>query len=205
MQAIHGGQANHETIDAQQLAVVRRGGMRPQASVYPAAMRATRDLLRRRIPWLRTRAAWLGHLPQPTRPDHLPDSGQKIADKANRDGVAARWAAPAVQHSRAVDLARRGHDAERLRDLARSLLTAATPHDANTRYRRRTGPGMGASLSLGRLDEIPDLQRFPRGPDVVASGRLVTGAKEAAGQRYGTAGPQLGPASRTWAFSEAAL
>jgi hypothetical protein len=49
MNAIHGGKAKHDTIDAQKMAVWLRGGMLPQAYVYPAAMRATRDLLRRRM------------------------------------------------------------------------------------------------------------------------------------------------------------
>jgi hypothetical protein len=57
MQALHGGKAKHDRIDAQKIAVLLRGGMLPQASVYPAEMRATRDLLRRRIHCMRTRAA----------------------------------------------------------------------------------------------------------------------------------------------------
>ena len=40
--------------------------MRPQASGYPAAMRATRDLLRRRTPLMRHRADLLAHVQQPT-------------------------------------------------------------------------------------------------------------------------------------------
>src|ERR1051326_3884536 len=43
MKAIHGGKAKNDRIDAQKIAVLLRGGMLPQASVYPAAMRATRD------------------------------------------------------------------------------------------------------------------------------------------------------------------
>jgi transposase len=50
MKAIHGGKANNDTIDSHKIAVVLRGGMLPHASVYPAQMRATRDLLRRRRP-----------------------------------------------------------------------------------------------------------------------------------------------------------
>jgi hypothetical protein len=56
MPAIHGGKATHDRIDAHTSAVRLRGGMLPQASAYPAAMRATRDLLRRRMPRMRTRA-----------------------------------------------------------------------------------------------------------------------------------------------------
>jgi Transposase len=40
MKAIHGGKAKHDTIDAQKIAVLLRGGRLPQAYVYPAAMRA---------------------------------------------------------------------------------------------------------------------------------------------------------------------
>jgi hypothetical protein len=57
MQAIPGGNATHDRIEAQNSAVRRRGGMLPQASVYPAERRATRDLRRRRIPCRRQRAA----------------------------------------------------------------------------------------------------------------------------------------------------
>jgi hypothetical protein len=46
--AIHGGKAKNAKIDAPKIAVLLRGGMLPQACVYPAAMRAPRDLLRRR-------------------------------------------------------------------------------------------------------------------------------------------------------------
>src|SRR5437870_5998069 len=49
MKAMHGGKAKNDTVDAQKIAVVLRGGMLPQAYVYPAELRATRDLLRRRM------------------------------------------------------------------------------------------------------------------------------------------------------------
>jgi hypothetical protein len=44
MKAIHGGKATNDKIDAHKIAALRRGGMRPQASGYPAEMRAPRDL-----------------------------------------------------------------------------------------------------------------------------------------------------------------
>jgi transposase len=36
MKAIHGGKAKHDKIDSQKIATLLRGGMLPQASVYPA-------------------------------------------------------------------------------------------------------------------------------------------------------------------------
>src|SRR5215475_8949608 len=102
MKAIHGGKAKNDKIDAQKIAVLLRGGMLPPAYVYPAEMRATRDLLRRRLHLMRHRAELLTHVQQTNRQDHLPEIGTKIAYKANRDGVAERFPDPAVQKSIAV-------------------------------------------------------------------------------------------------------
>ncbi len=59
LQAIPGGKANTARSDAQKMAVWLRGGMLPQAYVSPATLRATRALLRRRMPLMRKRAEWL--------------------------------------------------------------------------------------------------------------------------------------------------
>jgi hypothetical protein len=48
MKAIHGGKAKNDKVDSHKIAGLLRGGMFPQAYVYPSEMRATRDLLRRR-------------------------------------------------------------------------------------------------------------------------------------------------------------
>src|SRR5262245_10850850 len=48
LKAIHGGKTKTDTIDARKLARLLRGGNFAEAYVYPTAMRATRDLLRRR-------------------------------------------------------------------------------------------------------------------------------------------------------------
>jgi hypothetical protein len=62
MKAIHGGKANNDTLDSHKIAALLRGGLLPQASVYPADMRATRALLRRRPHLRRKRAALLAHV-----------------------------------------------------------------------------------------------------------------------------------------------
>jgi hypothetical protein len=55
-----------------------------------------------------------------------------------------------------------------------------------------------------RLYDIHDIHRCPRVQDFVSSCRLVTWAKDSAGNRLGTSGNKIGNASLTWAFSEAA-
>jgi transposase len=205
MKAIHGGKAKNDKIDAQKIAVLLRGGMLPQAYVYPAEMRATRDLLRRRVHLMRKRAELLTHVQQTNRQYTLPEIGKKIAYKANRDGVAERFPDPAVQKSIAVDLALIGHYDHLLRDVELAVLKTAKQHNAHTLYLLRPVPGIGEILSLVLLYEIHHIERFPRVQDFVSYCRLVKCAQESAGKRYGTSGTKSGNAYLKWAFSEAAV
>ena len=185
--------------------ILAQMGLLPPAYVSPAAMRATRDLLRRRMSRTRPRAELLAPIQHTNSPDNRPEMGKKLAYQANRDGVAERFPAPAVQQSMAVDLARLGYYAPLLSALEWHIVTVATQHDAHTRSLLQTVPGLGTSLRLVLLDESHDLQRCPRVQDCLSSGRLVKCAKTSAGTRYGTAGAKRGKASLTWACSEAAV
>ena len=62
MKAIHGGKTKNDRIDSEKIAILLRGGMLPEAYAYPKAMRATRDLLRRRSRLVRMRSELLGHV-----------------------------------------------------------------------------------------------------------------------------------------------
>jgi transposase len=205
MKAIHGGKAKNDKIDSHKIATLLRGGMLPQAYVYPAKMCATRDLLRRRMHLARKRAERLAHVQQTNSQYNLPAIGKKMAYKANRDGVAARFADAAVQKSIAVDLALITYYDELLRDVELTIVTTAKHHDAHTLYLLQTVPGIGKILSLVRLDDIHDIARFPRVQDFVSYCRLVKCARESAGKRYGTSGTKIGNAHLKWAFSAAAV
>jgi transposase IS116/IS110/IS902 family protein len=188
-----------------QIAVLLRGGMLPQASGSPAKRRAPRALLRRRLPLMRKRAALLTHIPQTNSQYNLPEIGKKLASQANRDGVADRCAAPAVQTRSEVDLALISHYDQLRNAGALTLGTTAKQHDAQTLSRRPSVPGIGTILRLVILAESPDIARFPRVQDCVAYCRLVKCAKASAGKRSGTAGTQIGNAYLQWACSEAAV
>jgi len=204
MKAIYGGKAKNDKIDSQPSAALRRGGMLPQAYVYPAERRATRDLLRRRTHLMRQRAELLAHVQHTNRQYNLPDIGKKIAYKANREGVAERFEEAAVQKTIAVDLALITYDDELLKDLELYLLKTAKQHDAHTLYRLPTVPGIGQILSLVLLYDIHDIRRFPSVQDFASYCRLINCSKESAGKRLGTSGNKIGNAHLKWAFSEAA-
>ena len=147
MQAIHGGKAKNDKIDAQKIAVLLRGGLLPQAYVYPAERRATRDLLRRRLPLTRTRAELLAHVQNTNSQDNLPEIGKTLAYKAHRDGVAERFPDPIVQNSGEVALALIDYYDRLLSDIELTSLRTATQHHAQRLYRRQSVPGIGKSLS----------------------------------------------------------
>jgi transposase len=165
MKAIHGGKAKNDQIDAHTIAVLLRGGRLPQAYVYPAERRATRDLLRRRMHLARTRGELLAHVQNTNSQYTLPAIGKNIASKTHRDGVAERFADPAVQKSLEGDLALITYYDELLRDVELTVLKTAKHHDANTLYLLHTVPGIGKILSLVLLYEIHQIDRFPRVQD----------------------------------------
>ena len=101
MKAIHGAKAKNDRIDARKIAILLRGGMLPQAYVYPPAMRATRDLLRRRLHFRRKRAELLAHYPTHHQPvqsarirqaPHLPRQPHRRGRPLHRAECAAQHA-----------------------------------------------------------------------------------------------------------------
>jgi transposase len=205
MKAIHGGKAKNDKIDAHKIALLLRGGMMPQAYVYPAEMRATRDLLRRRMHLMHKRAELLSHIQNTNHQYNLPEMGKKIAYKANREGVAERFVETAVQKSIEVDLALIDHYDKLLSDIELYIVNTAKQHDVNAFYRLRSVPGIGKILALVILYEVQDIGRFPRVQDFVSYCRLVKCTKESAGKKYGTSGKKIGNAYLKWAFSEVAV
>src|SRR6266851_1790880 len=109
MKAIPGGKAKNDKIDAHTSAVLLRGGLVPQASVYPAERRATRDLGRRRCPLVHKRAALLAHSQHTTSQYPLPEIGKPLADKAKRAGGEEHFPDPRVRNTIAVEVSLINH------------------------------------------------------------------------------------------------
>lgn len=204
MKAIHGGKAKNDKIDAYKIAAILRGGTLAQAYVYPARMRATRDLLRRRNHLTRKRAELLAHIENTNSQYNLPEFDKKLARKANREGLLERFADPCVRQSMALDEALIDVYDTELRELELYIVSAAKEHDANTFHRLRTVPGIGKILALVILYEIETIERFEKVGNFLSYARLVKCARESAGKKSGTGGAKIGNVHLRWAFGEAA-
>ena len=103
--AIHGGNAKNDRIDSHKIAALLRGGLIPQAYVYPRRMRATRELLRRRHHLMHTRAELYARIQNPSSQYTLGDPVGRLATPQNRRGLLERFEHRCVQKNMAVDLA----------------------------------------------------------------------------------------------------
>ena len=204
MKAIHGGKSKNDRIDAHKIAALLRGGLIPQAYVYPPEMRATRDLLRRRCHFMRKRAELLAHIQNTTSQYNLTPLGKKIAYKGNRPGVAEHFAEAEVRKSIELDLALIDHYDELLNDVELLIARTAKIHAPQDFHRLRTVPGIGKILALVILYEVHDITRFASAGNFVSYCRLVKCAKLSDGKHYGYSNKKIGNAHLKWAFGEAA-
>jgi len=204
MKAIHGGKSKNDKIDSKKIAVLLRGGTLPVAYVYPAAMRSTRDLLRRRNHLMQKRSELLAHIQNTNSQYNLPEFGKKIAYKANRDGVTDHFPDPSVQKSIELNLQLIDLYDRLLTELELYIVKQAKGHNIRNLYLLRSIPGIGKILSLILLYEIHDIKRFPRVQDFVSYCRLVKCARESGGKKSGAKNSKIGNAHLKWAFSEAA-
>jgi len=179
---LHGGKAKNDTIDSQKIAALLRGGLLPQAYVYPAAMRSTRDLLRRRLHLVRKRGQLLAHIQNTRAQYQLPEFGRRLAYPANRAGISERFPDPSVRKSIAVDLALLERYDELITDLELTIVREAKRHDGDAFHRLRSVPGIGKVLALTILYEIHDITRFDRVQEFASYARLVKCAHQSAGK-----------------------
>ncbi|UCC74348.1 MAG: IS110 family transposase [Gemmatimonadota bacterium] len=204
MKAIHGGKSKNDRIDSYKIAALLRGGNLPLAYVYPREMRATRDLLRRRMRFVRKRGGLFSHIQNTITQYNLPPYEERIDQARHRAGLLEHFEDEDVQMSVAANMALLDTYDETIAELELFLESRVKVHDAATYYLLRTIPGIGKILSLTILYEIHEIFRFPSVGEFLSYGRLVAGCHESAGKKKGSGGRKMGNAYLKWAFSEAA-
>jgi transposase len=208
MRLIHGGKTKNDPLDAHKIAVLLRGGMIPQAYVYPKGMRETRDLLRRRMYLVHKRAETITHLVNTNSQYNLPPFPKKLGYAANRAelNVAERFTDPSVKKTAEIDLALLDHYDALLGDVELYLTRTAKVDDPQAFARLQSIPGVGKVLALVLLYEIHDIGRFQNVGQFLSYARLVRCQHESAGKKQNPSGKRqkIGNAHLRWAFAEAA-
>lgn len=204
MKAIHGGKTKNDKIDSEKIARLLRGGMFPQAYAYPKEMRATRDLLRRRMMLMHARAEAIAHVQNTVSQYNLPALAKKLSFAANREGVAEHFSDDSVRRMVSSDLALMDHLDEQLQGIELYLVRHAKVDDPLVFQLLQSVPGIGKILALVLLYEIHDIGRFKTVGQFVSYCRLVRCSHESAGKKTPGKGKKIGNAHLRWAFGEAA-
>src|SRR5918995_4129102 len=152
MKAIHGGKKKDDKLDSEKIARLMRGGTFPLSYVYPREMRATRDLVRRRMFLVRRRSELLAHV-QLVNQQYNHDPFEKMLQYASNRDILDRFQELGARQSVEADLQMIGHYDELLKQLESSLLRQAKRHDPQASFLLQTIPGVGKILSLVLLYE----------------------------------------------------
>jgi transposase len=204
MGAIHGGKSKNDRIDSEKIARLIRGGTFPLSYVYPAQMRSTRDLMRRRMYLMRRRSELLAHIHMTYQQYNLDCPARRLRYAGNREGLTDPFDDGSVKKMMAVDVAVIDQLDELIKDLELFIVRHAKVHDGQSFYLLRSVPGIGKVLALILMYEIHTIRRFGSVGDFVSYCRLVKCSHSSAGKISGSGGRKIGNAFLRWAFGEAA-
>lgn len=205
MKAIHGGKAKSDRIDSYKIAKLIRGGNFPLGYRYPKELRATRDLLRRRMHLMRYTAQLKAHVTNSKSQYNLDITNGDLRIAKNREVLRNAFPMPALQHSIDMDLNLIGFNTAELARIERLIYKDVRKHQLKDLHLIKSVIGVGDLLGSLILLEIGDLARFPTVKHFASYARLVKCQAESAGKIYGTQGNKIGNAHLKWAFSEVAI
>jgi transposase len=204
MKAIHGGKAKNDRIDSHKIAKLIRGGNFPLAYTYPKEMRATRDLLRRRIKIVRHGAHLKAHVSNTTSQYNLPPHSVNLKNVNAREQLRSTFPDTVVQKNIDLDMVLLDIYAKELSKVEWFIEQQAKQHNPVHFKLLKSMHGIGRILALTIIYEIGDIERFESVQHFASYARLVKCKAESAGKSYGTQGNKIGNANLKWAFSEAA-
>lgn len=205
MKAIHGGKTKNDRIDSEKIASMLRGGMFPEAYVYPKEMRATRDLLRRREYFVRHQAELFVHIQNTNSQYNFTPLEKRLRSSSYRETLPEQFSNPLAQKNIQADMFLADAFHKLILDLEAEIKQQAKYHDPVSLHLLKSIPGIGEILSLVILYEIQDINRFPDVGNFISYSRLVKCSHESAGKRMKGGNNKIGNTHLKWAFSEAAV
>ena len=207
MAAIYKGKTKSDKIDSEKIANMLRGGLFPLAYAYPKQNRAVRDLLRRRLYYVRQKAELSVHLQNTNHQYNInePLASSKIAAKKYRDTIIERFSNPAVVDMVDADLYLYDQyhiTISRIERQINELAKLQLPQELKV---LQTIPGFGFVIPLTILYEIGDISRFKNVGHFLSYARLVKCTHESADKKVSGGHNKIGNVHLKWAFSEAAV
>jgi transposase len=205
MKAIHGAKVKNDRIDSQKIAKLTASGLLPMAYDYPQEHRATRDLLRRRLRFVRQRADLYTHIHHLATQAQVAPIGNDAKSKTRRAKLPERFTDPEVRLNVEANLATIDHLDQLIARLEKHILQKARHEKRKELTILQSIPGVGLIIALTILYEIDRLDRFDTRQQFASYARLVKCSHDSDGKKYGFGGAKMGNPYLKWAFSEAAV
>jgi transposase len=175
------------------------------AYVYPWENRATRDLLRRRLRFVRQRADLYTHVHHLNTQCHLDPIGYDVKSRPRRMSLPERFADSEVRMSVQANLTMIQQLDEVIEQLEKHILAKAKGSFQKELAILQSIPGVGPITALTILYEMDTVKRFDNRQQFASYARLVKCQHESDGKLYGYGGKKMGNPYLKWAFSEAAV
>ena len=181
--------------------------MFPIAYAYPKAKRAVRDLLRRRLFFVRQRAELSVHLQNTNHQYNInePLTSSRMRSETYRNTIPEKFNDPAILKMVNADLFmfQAYHDIiTKLEFQIEDMMEIQDPYSFSL---LRSIPGLDFILPLTILYEIDSISRFSDVGKFISYCRLVKCAHESAGKKEKGGHNKIGNVHLKWAFSEGAV
>lgn len=207
MKSIHGGKTKSDKIDSEKIANLLRGGLFPTAYAYPKKKRATRDLLRRRMYFVRQRAELSVHLQNTNHQYNINDplTSSRMRSEVYRNTIPEKFSDPMTLKMVNADLTMFQAYHEMITKIEFQIEDSMEIQDPYSFSLIRSIPGLGFILPLTILYEIDDINRFSDVGKFISYCRLVKCSHESADKKEKGGHNKIGNVHLKWAFSEGAV
>lgn len=199
-----GGKHKSDPVDATGLANLLRTNQFPLAYAYPSQMRGVRDLLRRRLGFVRRRAGTLTHFQCSLHQEGCTEPlRNKLQYKSTRDSLVHLACGKDTRKILESDLVYIKSLDTLIADLEKTALERAKMHNPKHLAALQTIPGCGEITAMTTLYEVHDINRF-RSPQRFSSySRVIRADNESAGKYLGgSSKDKIGNPYLKWAISE---
>lgn len=205
MGAVHQGKTKNDRVDSEKIAKLTSGKLLPVSYVYPKEMRVVRDLFRRRLYFVRERAALKGHVKIVGAQYNV--SLVSSVEKSIRTHTEMReqFEDQDLRESIDCDLKTVTFLDSVIRRLEKHALKRVGEQQNESFELLCSVRGIGDVLGLTILYEMHAVGRFRKVQDFLSYARLVRSEHTSNGKTVSRGGRKIGNPYLKWAFSEAAV
>jgi transposase len=203
MKAIRGNKNKNDRIDSKTIADLMRANMFPPAYAYPAKMRSTRDLLRRRSFYVSLRAGANTHIQSLFSQEAILDVyGWDVKKKKTRRSLCEHAGNPDLALSIESNLDLIDVTDSIVKKLEKQILQQANNHNGPAFDLLKTITGVGDILALTTLYEIHTIGRFKSVQKFSSYCRAIKCQRESNGKGTDSGNSKIGNPYLKWAISQ---